>query len=613
MQGFNMGRYYPPDASNPPSFNNSSHPLGKRANKITQGILTVRFELPFAVWCNHCTPPAIIGQGVRFNAEKKKVGNYHTTPIWSFRMKHSACGGWWEIRTDPQNSEYVVVEGARRRDYGPTAKDDTADGELKFLTEEERQKRRDDAFANLEGKMEDKGIEKKNRERVEELYDKAEVWRDPYDVNAKLREVFRGKRKVWKKEERHKEGMQERFSLGMDIVDETEADRTRAGLVEFGAGDVGEGGLVEGSVWRPLFGEAEVGDEKDGESARKTKKLKAEVAREKTRVGLQQTLVGNTRAVVDPFLNKEAPATPRVNLGILKRKRDAGTKDVGTSTAGQEKEKSEAAVPTKKPALLGVGIGDLPPELLLKIADFAAVTDTNSKKVLCKLCLVKPLNPTATEALYANIHAGADFNPVLLIRTLVSHPSLAALVRSLKLNAVWNGYRNQKYRIAILNSDDPNTPPVTLEDLQGLTTDPVVKRLLQAPDVHFGAAACALLYLHTPNIHTLKYAVEGHYRKLKLPELSIMVSTRPWEIPFLPSPLLNKPPNYNLLKNVTIRTPHIDIDRIAKLLQLPNLHQLEVWNLRELQSRQYWHWDANLFPDHTSTACGSELDPRVTR
>ena len=50
------------------------------------------------------------------------------------------------------------------------------------------------------------------------------------------------------------------------------------------------------------------------------------------------------------------------------------------------------------------GIGDLPPELLLKVADFAAVTDANSKKVLCKLCLVKPLNPAATEALYDCIY-----------------------------------------------------------------------------------------------------------------------------------------------------------------------------------------------------------------
>ena len=274
-------------------------------------------------------------------------------------MKHSACGGWWEIRTDPQNSEYVVVEGARRRDYGPTVKEDTADGELKFLTEEERQKRRDDAFANLEGKMEDKGIEKKNRERVEELYDKAEVWRDPYEVNAKLREVFRGKRRVWKREDRHREGMQEKFSLGMDIVDETEADRMRAGLVEFGAAATPDEGSLEVLSWKPLFGEAKVDDKNAVESTPKTKKLKVEIAKEKSRLGLQQTLVGNTRAVVDPFLNKEASSTPRVNLGILKRKRDPKTKDPVAilSPSGQEKEKTDTAVPTKKQALLGALVG----------------------------------------------------------------------------------------------------------------------------------------------------------------------------------------------------------------------------------------------------------------
>jgi coiled-coil domain-containing protein 130 len=359
MQGFNMGRYYPPDASNPPSFNNSSHPLGKRANKISSGILTVRFELPFAVWCNHCTPPAIIGQGVRFNAEKKKVGNYHSTPIWSFRMKHSACGGWWEIQTDPQNSEYVVVEGARRRDYGPTIKDDTADGDLKFLTEEEKQKRREDAFANLEGKMEDKGIEKKNRERVEELYDKAEVWRDPYDINAKLRREFRGKRKMWQKEDKYKEGMQDKFSLGLDIVDETEADRTRAGLVEFGAASTADDKSFEALSWKPLFGEPKEDHKKALEPTPKTKKLKAEISREKSRLGLQQTLVGNTRAVVDPFLNKEAPATSRINLGILKRKRDTTTEDVtaACSISEQEKEKTETVVPKKKLALLDALVG----------------------------------------------------------------------------------------------------------------------------------------------------------------------------------------------------------------------------------------------------------------
>jgi coiled-coil domain-containing protein 130 len=28
-----------------------------------------------------------VGMGVRYNAEKKKVGMYYTTPIYQFRMK----------------------------------------------------------------------------------------------------------------------------------------------------------------------------------------------------------------------------------------------------------------------------------------------------------------------------------------------------------------------------------------------------------------------------------------------------------------------------------------------------------------------------------------------
>lgn len=312
-----MGRYYPPDASNPPEFNGSSHPLGRRANKISQGILTVRFELPFAVWCDHCTPPAIVGQGVRFNAEKKKVGNYYSTPIWSFRMKHSACGGWWEIRTDPKIADYVVVEGAKKRDYGPEDKGAEADGDLKFLTDEEKERRRHDAFANLEGAMEDKGTEKKNKERVEELYDKSEVWRDPYDVNARLRKGFREKRKVWQREDRHREAMQDKFSLGIEIDDETELDRMRASVIEFSV--PGANDQIYSKGWRPLFDDATARAPAD--SLPNPKKLKFELKAEKSRKSLQQALIGNTKASVDPFLGSSNSSKARPTFGVLKRKR----------------------------------------------------------------------------------------------------------------------------------------------------------------------------------------------------------------------------------------------------------------------------------------------------
>jgi hypothetical protein len=45
-----------------------------------------------------------IGMGVRYNAEKKKVGNYYSTPIYSFRCKCHLCDGWFEIQTDPKVS-----------------------------------------------------------------------------------------------------------------------------------------------------------------------------------------------------------------------------------------------------------------------------------------------------------------------------------------------------------------------------------------------------------------------------------------------------------------------------------------------------------------------------
>jgi len=256
-------------------------------------------------------------------------------------MKHSACGGWWEIRTDPKNAAYVVTEGAVKRDYGEV---DKGEGELKFLTEEEREKRRNDAFARLEGKVEDKGVERENKKRVEELYEVSEVWRDPYDVNARLRRGFREKRKVWKKEERYKEGMQDKFSLGIDIVDETDADRIKAHLVEFGASG------AEDAAWKPMFDKTDV--DKAVEPVSKTKKLKAEVKAEKSRQSLQQTLVGNTKASIDPFLASSNTTKTKPTFGVLKRKRDTQTgTEVVTSTisTAAEDQSHRAAIP-KKPA-----------------------------------------------------------------------------------------------------------------------------------------------------------------------------------------------------------------------------------------------------------------------
>ena len=69
--------------------------------------------MPYNVWCGGCKN--LIGRGTRFNAEKKAIGKYFSTTIWSFRMKCAQCSNWIEIHTDPQNHDYVIHSGAERR------------------------------------------------------------------------------------------------------------------------------------------------------------------------------------------------------------------------------------------------------------------------------------------------------------------------------------------------------------------------------------------------------------------------------------------------------------------------------------------------------------------
>lgn len=60
--------------------------------------------------CGH-----LIGKGVRFNAEKKAIGNYHSTKIWAFNMRAPCCQSKIEIHTDPKNTRYNIVEGAKEK------------------------------------------------------------------------------------------------------------------------------------------------------------------------------------------------------------------------------------------------------------------------------------------------------------------------------------------------------------------------------------------------------------------------------------------------------------------------------------------------------------------
>lgn len=292
------------------------HALGARANKISQGILTVRFEMPFPIWCTHCPKPKIIGQGVRFNAEKKKVGNYYSSPIYSFRMKHVACGGWIEIRTDPKNTAYVVTEGARKRDLG---EDKVEEGDIKILTQEEREAIRSSAFATLEVTIDQRKRLEASKTRLDELEELSEEqWEDPYEKNKRLRTSFRQARKQRERDASVAAALQDRMSLGLDILPENETDARHAKLIDFGGGVPNK----DLAISKPLFGKESHPVTKT-KSSKLSRKAKAEELSQQRTAKIVADIRGNTRIAMDPFLpgsRASSISKPRPTLIGVKRK-----------------------------------------------------------------------------------------------------------------------------------------------------------------------------------------------------------------------------------------------------------------------------------------------------
>jgi hypothetical protein len=78
----------------------------------------------------------MIGKGVRFNAEKKAskgsfffmiailklsiyiifltplVGKFHSTRLWEFSMRCHLCPNKIIVKTDPENCDYIMDQGA---------------------------------------------------------------------------------------------------------------------------------------------------------------------------------------------------------------------------------------------------------------------------------------------------------------------------------------------------------------------------------------------------------------------------------------------------------------------------------------------------------------------
>ncbi|XP_006023467.1 coiled-coil domain-containing protein 130 isoform X2 [Alligator sinensis] len=231
-----VNKYYPPDFD--PAKHGSlnkyrhSHPLRERARKLSQGILIIRFEMPYNIWCDGCKNH--IGMGVRYNAEKKKVGNYYTTPIYRFRMKCHLCVNYIEMQTDPANCDYVIVSGAQRKEE----RWDPQDNEQVLATEhEEKKKLETDAMYRLEHGATDQGKLQRALPTLSNIQEAQSAWKDDFALNSMLRRKFREEKKVLQEEEEKDQALQAKANLSIPLVREAEEDRRLATLLTYRSPD----------------------------------------------------------------------------------------------------------------------------------------------------------------------------------------------------------------------------------------------------------------------------------------------------------------------------------------------------------------------------------------
>ncbi|CAL4085776.1 unnamed protein product [Meganyctiphanes norvegica] len=223
-----VNKYYPPDYDPSKGGLNKfqgTHALRERAKKLHLGILIIRFEMPYNIWCEGCENH--IGTGVRYNAEKTKVGMYYSTPIYNFRMKCHLCDSHFEIKTDPANLDYVIVNGARRQErrWDPTENEQVVPEDKAI-----NRKMAVDSMFKLEHGVSDKEKTKEatyNLQNLEQFQDSR--WKNDFAANQVLRNSMRAKRK----EEKAQAARDSVHNLSVPLLPANDEDAKIAALLQF--------------------------------------------------------------------------------------------------------------------------------------------------------------------------------------------------------------------------------------------------------------------------------------------------------------------------------------------------------------------------------------------
>eukprot|EP00397_Hematodinium_sp_SG-2012_P027258 GEMP01028630.1.p1 GENE.GEMP01028630.1~~GEMP01028630.1.p1 ORF type:complete len:294 (+),score=60.55 GEMP01028630.1:162-1043(+) len=218
------------------------HALGKsRTKNLHKGVLVIRFEIPFKVQCLNCEN--FIGIGTRFDADKKCVGEYHSTKIWEFSFKcgHIVnpevsrdrsvhCNNDLVFRTDPKNCDYELFQGLHRVVVNWDPKDS---GTYELPDTETRERMDYDPMFKLEQTMKARAEETAQKKATRELQ-KLQVDRsDSYAVNSALRKRFRTEKCARLEAEKPK-------NFAMPLADENPMDMLEASMDDVSSSSVSE-------------------------------------------------------------------------------------------------------------------------------------------------------------------------------------------------------------------------------------------------------------------------------------------------------------------------------------------------------------------------------------
>lgn len=187
--------------------------------------------MPYNIWCDGCKNH--IGMGVRYNAEKRKVGRYYSTAIYRFRMKCHLCVNYIEMQTDPASYDYVIVSGARKKEE---RWDMAENGQILATESMTKEKLATDVMFKLDHVEKDKEKPKKALPSLTMIQQYQSAHRDDFLLNSTLREKLRTEKKALSEGRRIKDEdntVRMRTNLAIPLLPANSEDSKKAALLTY--------------------------------------------------------------------------------------------------------------------------------------------------------------------------------------------------------------------------------------------------------------------------------------------------------------------------------------------------------------------------------------------